>query len=129
MGKMSWKISVTPSKGGGISADSAAEDVEGIDRVEVAIESGATDKPVELQPGSAADIQLLLVKSSIYDAKLSFKASDGTTDSDAVIMTGPQVFTGGSVGLFGVAPTLLKFTNTITDKSAEIEIFVARKAT
>ena len=73
---------------------------------------------------------MLAIKSSSYGAHLSFKASDGTTDSTmAVTLDSPQVFSGGSMALFGVAPQQLKFTNTSTDKPANVQIIVARDAT
>jgi len=107
----------------------AAQPVEATDRIEVTIDPGDTDKVVDIEPGGAASIQLRLVKSTRYGTPFSFKASDGSTDSSAVTLDGPQVYIGGSVALFGLDPHQLKFTNTSPDQSAAIAIFVARDAT
>jgi hypothetical protein len=90
---------------------------------------GDADKVLEIQPSGLAAVHLLLIKSSSYGSHLSFKASDGTTDSNAVTLDSPQLFSGGGVTLFGLAPHQLKFTNTSTDKPATVEIHVARDAT
>jgi len=104
-------------------------DVEATDRIEVLIAPGDTDKILQIQPGGLAAVQLVLIKSSSYGNHLTFKASDGTTDSAAVTLDGPQLFSGGGVALFGVAPHQLKFANSSTDKPATVEIHVARDAT
>ena len=84
---------------------------------------------MNIQPGSAAAIALLLVKSDRYGSDFSFTASDGSTDSSPVTLDAAQIYTNGSVALFGVDPQQLKLTNSSTDQTAEIEIFVARDAT
>ena len=71
-----------------------------------------------------------MIKSNRYDAAFSFKVSDGPTNSAPVTLDGPQVFTGGSVALFGRAPRQLKFSvNASSNQTAIVEIFVARDAT
>lgn len=102
---------------------------EAIDKIEATIAPGDTDKVLDIQPGGLNAVQLLVVKSSSYGAHLSFKASDGATDSGKVVLDGPQLFSGGGVALLGVAPKQCKFTNTSADKPANVEIYVARDAT
>ncbi|SRR6267142_175507 len=106
--------------------------VEAYDKIEIVLNPGETDKEVEIQPGAAALLRLLAIKSSLYGDEITYAASDGSDDSDPVTLDAPQVFIGpGAVGLFGVDPKTLKFSNTNTDqaKKAQIEILVGRDAT
>jgi len=129
MATMSWSVSVQVAGGATLTAATAAIPVEATDRIFVAVEPGDTDKLVEIQPGAASAIRLLVVKSSRYGQDLSFKASDGVTESDPVVVDAPQVFTGGSVALFGLAPQRLLLTIPAGGQPADVEIFVARDAT
>jgi len=129
MASMSWNVSVQIAGSAPVTAPAAAQPVEATDRIEVSVEPGDTDKIVDIQPGGAAAIRLLLIKSTRYGAPFSFKASDASSDSSAVTLDGPQVYTGGSITLFGIDPHQLKFTNTSADQIAAVSIFVARDAT
>ncbi len=129
MAKMNWNVNIQITGVPGFTASTAAQPVEATDRVEVVINPGDTDKVVDIQPSDASEIQLILIKSSSYGADFSFMASDGSTDSTAVTLDAPQLFTAGSVVLFGIAPRQLKFSNTSSDQIANVEIFVARDAT
>jgi hypothetical protein len=105
---------------------------EAYDRIDIEVNPGDTDKRVEIQPGAAAQIRLLVIKSSLYGSQITYHARDGTTDSDDVTLDGPQVFIGaGAIALFAVAPKMLEFSNTNSDpaKKAQIEILVGRDAT
>jgi hypothetical protein len=121
--------------GGPTLAVAATLAIEAYDRIDVTVAPGASDKVVEIQPGAAGRVQLLVIKSSLYDAKISYTVSDGTDDSDPVTLDAPQTFIGaGAVGLFGIdPPSLLKFSNAFTGpdptKEARIEILVGRDAT
>ena len=129
MGSFSWTLSIQATGQSPISVSQAAQAVEAVDRIVVSLAPGDTDKVVNIQPGSAAAIALLLVKSDRYGSDFSFTASDGSTDSSPVTLDAAQIYTNGSVALFGVDPQQLKLTNSSTDQTAEIEIFVARDAT
>jgi hypothetical protein len=129
MANMSWSVSVQISKGPTVTAAGPPRTIEATDRVEVSLAPGDADKVVDLQPGDATAIRLLLIKSTRYGADLSFKASDGATDSAKVVLDGPQLFTTGGAALFGMPPQKLKLTNTSADQTADVEIFVARDAT
>lgn len=129
MANISWNVNIQVSGGPAITASVAAQPVEATDRIEVTLSPGDADKVVDIQPSAANAIHLLMIKSDRYGAAFSFKASDGGADSLAVTLDGPQVFTGGTVALFGRAPRQLKFTNTSPDQTATLEIFVARDAT
>jgi hypothetical protein len=129
MPTLSWTSNITVSGGPTFSAVRQTGPVEAYDRIEVTIEPGASDRTVEIQPSAASRVVVLAVQSSYYDAKLSFKASDGATDSASVTLNEPQLFAGGGIALFGLAPTSLKFSNASADKTAVVDIFVARDAT
>jgi hypothetical protein len=132
MSKLSWTITVQVDGGAGISASKGPEAVEAIDRISVNVAPGDQDKAVEIQPGSAEAVRLLVIKSSRYDQKLSFTAAEGANKSPtALAIDAPQVFAGSGMKLFGVAPQRLLFTlpNDAQAQAADVEIFVARDAT
>lgn len=128
MPEMTWAMTVQEDGAKVFSTTTDSETAEAVDTVEVTLAAGDTDKKVDIQPGEASQIQLLVIKSSLYD-DVSYKASTGAADSAAVTLDAPHVFTGGSVVLFGLDPKQLKFTNASTTKSATVRIFVARDAT
>lgn len=116
--------------GGPTLALNSAIAAEAYDKIDVAIAPGDAEKVVNIQPGAAAQLRLLVIKSSFYGAELSYVASDGTDDSDAVTLDGPQLFIGpGAIALFGVDPRALKFSNTHATQAAQVEILVGRDAT
>jgi len=81
---------------------------------------------VEIQPGGAGSIELLLVTSSVYGADLKYTVNADNTDR---ILDQPHVLVGsGSVALFGQEPEKLTFDNT-TGEDAQIQILVGRDAT
>lgn len=111
---------------------SGSKPVEAYDKIEVVINPDSTEKSVEIQPGSADQVNLLLIKSNLYGPNITYKASDGTNDSVSITLDDPQIFLGsGAVSLLTVAPKILKFKNNHTeqDKKAFIEILVGRDAT
>src|SRR5437667_1901361 len=126
---VSWVVTLQLSGSPAASVSRSPIDVEAIARIEAVIAPGDTNKILEVQPSALAAVSLLLIKSSSYGSHLTFKASDGTNDSAAVTVDGPQLFSGGGVALFGVPPHQLKFSNSSTDKPATVEIHVARDAT
>lgn len=116
--------------GGPSLALNSAIVAEAYDKIDVAIAPGDNGKVVNIQPGTAAQLRLLVIKSSFYGTEVTYKASDGTGDSDAVTLDGPQLFVGsGAVALFGVDPKVLKFSNTHATQAAQVEILVGRDAT
>ena len=129
MSTVSWKINITVSGQSPISAATGDISVEATDRLQVVIDAGDSDKVVDIQPGGAAAIRVLMIKASRYGSDLSYKASDGSSDAAAVALDGPQVFTGSSAALFGLAPNQLKFSNASPDEPATVVVFVARDAT
>jgi hypothetical protein len=129
MSIISWGVTVQVDGRVQMSASTAAHPAEAIESLQVTIEQGDTDKVVYLMPGAATSVHVLVIKSTFYGEELTFKASDGSTDSDPVTLSSPQAYSSGSVALFGLDPNQLKFTNTSADQSANVAIFVARDAT
>jgi hypothetical protein len=129
MANISWSINVTVTGQLSISASAAAQPVEAVDRIAVTVEPGVVDMIVDIQPGPASAIQLLMITSNPYGSDLSFKASDGLTTSASVVLDAPQLFTNGSSVLFGLDPRQLRFSNASADMPAEVEVLVARDAT
>lgn len=127
MAQLNWSTSVRIKGGSTLVVESGPLEAEATERIEVAVPAGVT-KNVSLQPGNAASVHLLVLKSDQYK-DLSFVVSDGTTDSKKVVFSGAQVYSGGALDLFGVDPKIVKFTNPATSPEAKIEIFVARDAT
>ncbi|HUP10204.1 MAG TPA: hypothetical protein VMU47_23835 [Caldimonas sp.] len=127
MAKLNWSITLQVAGGPTISTGQSGLDIEAVDRIDVAIDAGDTDKIVQIQPGAAGAVHLLVVTSDVYGPKLSFKASDGTTDSAKVVLDAPQLYAGGASALFGTDPQQLKLTNAGTDP-AHVTVFVARDA-
>lgn len=129
MATLSWSLTIQVSGSAAVTLSRPPQEVEAIDRIEISIQPGDSDKVIDLQPGGSSAIHLLVIKSSAYGTHLSFKVSDGTTDSSSLTLDSPQIFSGGGVALFGVAPRQMKFTNSSSDKPASVEILVARDAT
>jgi hypothetical protein len=116
--------------GGPTLALNSAIAAEAYDKIDVAIAPGDDDKVVNIQPGAAAQLRLLVIKSSLYATEVTYMASDGSDDSDPVTLDGPQLFIGpGAIALFGVDPKVLKFSNTHASQAAQVEILVGRDAT
>lgn len=111
---------------------SGSKSVEAYDKIEVIINPDSTEKSVDIQPSSANQVNLLFIKSNLYGPNITYKASDGTNDSESIILDDPQIFlSSGAISLLTVAPKILKFKNNHTeqDKKAFIEILVGRDAT
>jgi hypothetical protein len=128
MANLNWSITLQVAGGPTISSGQSGLAIEAVDRVDVTIDGGDIDKVVQIQPGAAAHVHLLVVTSDLYGPKLSFKASDGGTDSAKVVLDGLRVYAGGAAALFATDPKQLKLTNAGTD-SAHVTVFVARDAT
>jgi hypothetical protein len=102
--------------------------IDAYDKISVDVPNGASDLEVDLQPGAAGSIQLLLVKSNAHGEELKYTVNADTTDH---VLDQPHILVGtGSVGLYGEEPTKLVFDNALGDgKDAQIQILVGRDAT
>lgn len=128
MVNISWGLTVRVDGREAVSLSTEALAVEAIDTLEVQVEPGEADKLVQLVPGAAEALRLLVIESDTYGEHLSFVASDGTDDAPAVTLHAPEVYARGGVALFGLAPNQLKLTNT-SGEGANVRILVARDAT
>lgn len=100
--------------------------VDAYDKISIDVPDQTSDLEVELQPGGAGSIQLLVVKSNLYGTNLKYTVNADTTDH---ILDQPHVLVGtGSVGLFGEEPEKLVFDNALGE-DAQIQILVGRDAT
>jgi hypothetical protein len=115
--------------------------VEAYDKIEVVINAGGAAAPeisVDIQPSSTGKVNLVFIKSSLYSDNITYKVSDGTTDSDPIILDQYQIYSGkGALSLLAAspitAPKILKFknVNAVTNPAtndATIEILVGRNA-
>ena len=102
--------------------------VDAYDKISVTVPDGTSNFEVELQPGSAGSVRLLIVKSSQYGDALKYTVNTGTTDH---VLDQPHVLIGtGAVGLFGSEPTKLVFDNSLgAGKDAQIQVLIGRDAT
>jgi hypothetical protein len=98
--------------------------VDAYDKIQVTIAPGA-GKVVEVQPGPAGRVQLLVITSSEFGDLLTYKVNN--TGSD-VKLDGEQIFIGdGAVGLLGADPQTLAFTNGLAN-DVDVAILVGRNA-
>lgn len=144
MASLNLTLSAQVVGGPQVSA-SRAKQIEAYDKVDIVINPGDADVAVNIQPGAAAQVGFLLIKSSLYsqapaDQKLTYVVSDGGTDfpaaGDGLELNDPHVYIGGALAVFGLAPTTLRFTSTYvadpadpTVNQAVVEILVGRDAT
>jgi hypothetical protein len=99
--------------------------VDAYDKISVDVADQANVE-IEIQPGGAGSIQLLVITSNVYGADLKYTVNADTTDR---VLDQPHVLVGtGSVGFFGEEPEKLVFDNT-TGQDARIQILVGRDAT
>lgn len=126
---MSWTLTANVSGAPSITLLRTGAPLEGLDHVQVVVDPDGKEKLVEVQPGTADRVALLLVSSDQYGAGLTFKYSDKTKDSKPIALTEPQVLVGAAIPLLGFAPTHIKITNSIKDTPATVEVYAFRDAT
>ncbi len=107
--------------------------IDAYDIVEVILDPGTTDRVVELQPAPAPRINLFAIQSSLYGAEITFKSTDGGSDSSAIALLGPQIYGNGGAALFSVVPRSIKLSNSHAaadlTKRARVQILIGRDAT
>jgi hypothetical protein len=129
---ISWKLNVEIQSGANIIVANAMQ-VDAYDRIEVKIPDSTpapTATTVDVQPGAAGKVKLLLIRSTKYGNNLKYKVHDNTTPervlNDALFLVGA-----GSLDMLEdpTAPLdKLLITNT-TGQDAVLEIIVGRTAT
>jgi hypothetical protein len=123
--KIKWAVHIDVAAGPKLSATDVIE-VEAYDKVGITLDAGAADVDVELQPGGAGQVTLLMIKASNYDPAITFSADGGAT---TVPLDAPLVLIGtGAVSLLADAPQQLQWDNGTADP-VQVDIFVGRDAT
>lgn len=129
---ISWKLNLEVQPGPNIVVTNAVQ-ADAYDRIEVKVPD-STAAPlattVDVQPGAAGKVKLLLIRSNKYGNNLKYKVHDNTTPervlNDALFLVGA-----GSLDLLEdpAAPLdKLLITNT-TGQDAVLEIIIGRSAT
>jgi hypothetical protein len=134
MPELKTTINVALAGGPAIAVDNV-EQLQAYDVIEVEVLPGGTALEADLQPVSAKQMSLMLIRSDRYGDKIGYVASDGTTDSDPVKLHGPHCFSRGMLELFGHDVTKLKFKNELPapaageePKTAKVQVIVGRIA-
>lgn len=128
---ISWKLNVQVQSGPDLVIANAVQ-ADAFDRIEARIPdttSSPAPTTVDVQPGAAGKVKLLLIRSTGYGDKLKYRVHDTTTPertlNDAVFLAGA-----GSLDLLADATTALDkllVTNT-TGHDVVLEIIVGRSA-
>ena len=126
-GKIDWNFNVVVAGGPKFSASRSVQ-VDAYDKVDATIpkkEGGtAGTATVNVQPSGAGKVQILLITSSVYDDKLTYKV-DGGSD---IKLDEPQLLVGdGIVGLLNTTQKQFVFKNELGE-DASVQILVGRNA-
>jgi hypothetical protein len=131
MAKVTYTIGVQVTGGPQITVPRTRE-VEAIDKLDIVLPPKTDDLTVDLQPGAATKIALLLIKSDLYGKEITFTLKGGAEESEPLTLEEPHLFINDAVTLFGVTtPTSITFKSAFADdatKKANIEVLVARRA-
>lgn len=122
--KSTMKVEVA---GAGTSSATHTVEAEAYDKIEVTVPAGSTGSPkqvtVQVQPGAAGQVQLLLITADSYSDDLSYAADGGSS----VTLDAPQLLVGaGAVGLLGAVQSI-EFSN--EGDEVGVQILVGRDAT
>lgn len=129
-GKIDWSFSVTVAGGPKFSATRSVQ-VDAYDKVDALVpkkaEGGAAGAAtVSVQPGGAGKVQFLLITSSVYDDKLTYKVDGGAE----VKLDEPQLLAGdGVVALLNTTQKEFVFKNDMEPpQDATVQILAGRRA-
>lgn len=105
--------------------ESGTLEVAAYDKLNVRLDGSATGVDLDVQPSATAgDVQLLVMRASVYDPPLTYSPDGGTTQ---IPLDGPVVLVGsGAVSLLDGTPQTLHFTNPNPDP-VDVEILVGRR--
>lgn len=127
-GKINWSFNVTVAGGPKFSAARSIQ-VDAYDKVDALVpkkaEGNAGTATVGVQPGGAGKVQFLLITSSVYDDKLTYKVDGGSE----IKLDEPQMLVGdGVVGLLNATQNEFVFKNDIDPPAdASVQILAGRK--
>jgi hypothetical protein len=100
--------------------------VDGYDKLSVSVPDGASGLEVDIAPGGAGSVKLLLVTSSAYGDDLTYTVNADATEH---ALDQPHVLTGaGAVALLDAAASKLSFSNGL-GSDADVQILIGRDAT
>ena len=102
--------------------------VDAYDKLDVAVPTGAADLEIDLQPGAAGQVHLLLVSSSQYGANLSYKVNSSASPATFALDEPHLLLGAGSVAMLDAAPAKLFFSNSL-GADAQVQILIGRDAT
>jgi hypothetical protein len=117
--------------GSGTSSATHTVEAEAYDRIEISVPTGSPNTAtVDVQPGGAGQVQLLMLTASAYPADGSGAAQlTYTVDGgDSIDLDAPALMVGsGAVGLLGSVNQIV-LTND-SDEAVDVSIVVGRDAT
>jgi hypothetical protein len=126
---INWTLEVQIG-GGPKKGASQMLNVEACDKLEFTVPGGDNANPgaftAAVQPGGAGKVKFLLITSSLYDAKLTYKV-DGGAD---IALDSSQVFLGGgNIKLLAATQKQFVFSNKVgLNSPAAVSIWVGRDA-
>jgi hypothetical protein len=125
---IAWKLEVDVPDGPQVSHASAVE-VDAVDRISVAIPD-TTAAPaattVEVQPGAAGKVKMLLIRASTYGSKVEYQVHDATATKQVLSDT-LFLIDSAAIDLLGTPLDKLLITNT-SGKAVDVEVVVGRAA-
>ena len=124
---ISWKLNVQVASGPAYVVANALQ-VDALDRIEVTVPDSVTTT-VDVQPGTAGKIKLLLIRSNKYDDNLKYFVHDNTTPQRTLNEALFLVESGGLEFLEDAAAPLDKLVvDNTTGDNVVLEILVGRDA-
>lgn len=121
---ITWTIYLDVTDGPKLPLANSLE-VDAYDKLEIPLDAGAADIDVQVQPGGAGQVRLLVVNPAPADPDITCSADAGAT---TITLDAPLVLIGsGAVGLLANPPQTLRFANG-TANPATVEILVGRDA-
>jgi hypothetical protein len=112
--QINWSLNVQVADGPQLGI-AQTDSISGYDMIDVAIPPSSGDEAlsVDIQPGVASQVRFLLITSSVYGAKLTYKVGDA---AEAVPLDGPLLLVGsGAISLLQGDPKKLIFSNKLDD--------------
>ena len=124
-----WNTTIYVENGPTFAYDDAISS-EAVDILNFQVAKGTTSEVnVDVQPGSLDALNFLYIKCD-GPPEVKYKFNDGTSDGKVLVLDRDHLITSTEIiKLFEKAPKLIKFTNSNTEKDANIKIVVGRKAT
>ena len=128
---INWTIDVQVV-GGPSSSAAGTTNVDAYDKIGVVVPGGDSGSPetasVDVQPGGAGKVKLLLLTSDLYGEDLTYDVDAGVSN---VKLDSPQLLIGeGANGLLNAPPKTITFSNGMgVGSDANIVILVGRDAT